>query len=207
MKLFIVFIIALLSFSQVVFAAEKSFVETTVTHDTIMQLRHGGYVLYMRHGTSDTSRPDRVPNVDLNDCSSQRPLTAEGVELAAKVGRAIRRAQIPVGEVFSSPMCRAKDTARAAFGANFIVLNHLRYTSNMTSGEKASMTPLTRALLSKPVAGKVNRVLVAHAPNLMDIMDYFPRLEGTVVVFKPLGDGLLKYLGSIPPAQWAKLLK
>jgi len=207
MKLFVALIIALLTLTQAAFAAEKPFVETTVTHDTLMQLRHGGYVLYMRHGTSDTSRPDRVPNVDLNDCSTQRPLTAEGVELAAKVGRAIRRAKIPVGEIFASPMCRAKDTARAAFGDDFIVLGHLRYTSNMASYEKAGMTPMSRALLSKPVEGKVNRVLVAHAPNLMDIMGYFPKIEGTVVVFKPLGNEGFKYLGSITPAQWPKLLQ
>jgi hypothetical protein len=87
------------------------------------------------------------------------------------------------------------------------VLDHLRYTANMTSEEKAPLMPLTRALLTKPVQGKTNRVLVAHAPNLMDIMGYFPKPEGTVVVFRPLGDKGFEYLGSIAPQQWPALLK
>lgn len=183
------------------------FNEIRATRDTIAQLRTGGYVLYMRHGTSDTSRPDRAPEVDLKDCSTQRPLTEEGRKLAASVGEAMRKAKIPVGEIFASPLCRAKDSALAAFGPNFTVLDHLRYTANMTDEEKTPLMPLTRALLTKPVHGKTNRVLVAHAPNLMDIMGYFPKPEGTVVVFRPLGDKGFEYVGSIAPQQWPALLK
>jgi len=40
----------------------------------------------LRHGATDNSRPDRVPAVDLKDCATQRPLTAEGRQIAAKVG-------------------------------------------------------------------------------------------------------------------------
>lgn len=208
MKSIIAFAITLTMLPLPAFATEPPpFVEIPATRDTIAQLRAGGYVLYMRHGTSDTSRPDRVPNVDLNDCSTQRPLTEEGKKLAASVGEAIRRAKIPVGEVFASPMCRTKDTALAAFGPNFTVLDHLRYTANMTDEDKAPLMPMTRALLAKPVPEKTNRVLVAHAPNLMDIMGYFPKPEGTVVVFRPLGDKGFEYLGSIAPQQWPSLLK
>lgn len=208
MKRLFAFIITLAAWLQPVFAAEPaSFSERPVTREIIAQLRSGGYVLYMRHGNSDTSRPDRVPNVDLNDCSTQRPLTEEGRKVAASVGEAIRKAKIPVGEIFVSPMCRTKDSARAAFGAEFTVVDHLRYTSNMTDEEKAVMMPQTRALLSRLVQGRINRVLVAHAPNLMDIMGYFPKPEGTVVVFRPLGDKGFEYVGSIAPQQWAALLK
>lgn len=208
MKRLFAFIITLAAWLQPVFAAEPaSFSERPVTREIIAQLRSGGYVLYMRHGNSDASRPDRVPNVDLNDCSTQRPLTEEGRKVAASVGEAIRKAKIPVGEILVSPMCRTKDSARAAFGAGFTVVDHLRYTSNMTDEEKAVMMPQTRALLSGPVHGRVNRVLVAHAPNLMDILGYFPKPEGTVVVFRPLGDKGFEYVGSIAPRQWAALLK
>lgn len=204
----IAFVIALAILPQPAWAAEPPpFTEIPATRETVAQLRAGGYVLYMRHGTSDTTRPDRVPNVDLNDCSTQRPLTEEGKKLAASVGEAIRRAKIPVGEIFVSPMCRTKDTALAAFGPNFIVLDHLQYTANLTDEEKAVMMPKTKALLAKPVQGKANRVLVAHAPNLMDIMDYFIKPEGTVAIFRPLGDKGFEYVGSIAPQQWAELLK
>lgn len=185
--------------------ATPAFVEQQVSPALLKQLRGGGYVLYMRHGNTDTSRPDRVPSVDLNDCSTQRPLTAEGRQVAADVGKAISRAKIPVGEIFSSPLCRAKESAKAAFGERYTVDNLLMYTANMTTEEKQPVVARTRALLSAPVAAGSNRVLVAHAPNLMDLMGYFPKPEGTVVVFRPLGDGF-EYLGSIAPQQWKELL-
>lgn len=178
------------------------FIEKAATPALIKQLRNGGYVLYMRHGNTDTSRPDRQPSVDLDDCSTQRILTEQGRRVAASVGRQIRKARIPLGEIFSSPLCRAKDTALAAFGANFSVNNLLRDTSNMSTSEKAPMLDATRELLSRPVEGRVNRVVVAHAPNLMDIFGYFPRHEGTVVIFKPMSNKNFKYIASIAPTQW-----
>jgi len=55
-----------------------AFVEKMATRETISQLRKGGYVLYLRHGYTDNSRPDRYPAVDLNDCQTQRVLSDEG---------------------------------------------------------------------------------------------------------------------------------
>ena len=208
MKTAIALFVALATLPSPAAAAEPAaFVEKPVTPAIIKQLRAGGYVLYMRHGTTDTSRPDRVPSVDLDDCSTQRPLTEEGVRVAAQVGRAIRKAKIPVGEVFSSPLCRAKETALAAYGANFTVNNLLMYTANMTTEEKEPVIKETRALLSTPVPGRTNRVLVSHAPNLMDLMGYLPKPEGVVVIFKPLGGNEFEYLGSIAPRQWREIFQ
>ena len=66
------------------------FVEIPATRETLNQIRTGGFVLYLRHGYTDNSRPDRMPNVNLNDCSTQRPLTDEGRKLARNVGEAMR---------------------------------------------------------------------------------------------------------------------
>jgi len=214
MKPFIALLLALALFPLPAAAAEPpavekppAFVEKPVTPELIKQLRAGGYVLYLRHGNTDTSRPDRVPSVDLDDCSTQRPLTEEGVRVVTRVGEAIRKAKIPVGEIFSSPLCRAKESAAAAFGANFVIDNLLMYTANMTTEEKKPVIDKTRALLSAPVSAGANRVLVAHAPNLMDLMGYFPKPEGTLVVFRPLGEGGYEYLGNIAPKQWQEVLR
>lgn len=193
-------------FAQSVGAAEYiPFVVKTATVETIRQLRAGGFVLYMRHGPTDTSRPDRVPRVDLNDCSSQRPLSEAGRTLSARVGAAIKKAAIPVGEVLASPMCRTKATAEAAFG-RYEVDPYLMYTSNLTAKEKEPRIANTRRLLSKPVAPGTNRVIVAHAPNLMDVMGYFPKPEALVVVFRPLGDLGFEYVATIFPDQWSELV-
>lgn len=207
-SIFSFLLIALMTFPAI--AAESAtppaFPEHPISTKLFKQLRGGGYVLYMRHGSTDTTRPDRVPSVDLNDCSTQRPLTEEGRQMSAEVGKAIRKAGIPVGEVYSSPLCRAKESALAAFGGKFTVDNLLMYTANMTSDEKGPVIERTRTLLTAPVPKGSNRIIVAHAPNLMDLMGYFPKPEGTVVVFRHKDAGF-EYLGSIWPQHWPELLR
>ncbi|NVO06298.1 MAG: histidine phosphatase family protein [Rhodoferax sp.] len=190
--------------------AETAFVEKMATPALLTELRKGGYVLYMRHGTTDNSRADRAPAVDLNDCSTQRVLNDDGRKLAASLGQTLVRAKIPVGEVFHSPLCRARESAELAFPALRGKLQqelNLAYTANLTAEEKKPVLAATRKLVSMPVAAGSNRVLVAHAPNMADLMGYFVKPEGTVVVLRPLGNDQFEYIASIPPSLWPALLK
>jgi hypothetical protein len=50
-----------------------------------------------------------------------------------------------------------------------------------------------------------NRVLVAHGPNLADVMGYFVKPEGTVVVVQPRGQNKFDYLATVTPDQWSAL--
>lgn len=186
------------------------FVEKLATPKLLDEVRRGGFVLYMRHGNTDNSRADAVPKIDLNDCATQRVLSDEGRQVAARVGQYLREARIPVGEVIHSPMCRARDSAQLAFpqaGDKLRPEPGLTYSSNLTTEEKQPVLVKTRELVSIPVAAGTNRVLVAHAPNLADLMGYFVKPEATVVVLRPLGEGRFDYLASIHPAMWPKLLK
>ena len=186
------------------------FVEKLATPKLLDEVRRGGFVLYMRHGNTDNSRADAVPKIDLNDCATQRVLSDEGRRVAARVGQYLREARIPVGEVIHSPMCRARDSAQLAFpqaGDKLRPEPGLTYSSNLTTEEKQPVLVKTRELVSIPVAAGTNRVLVAHAPNLADLMGYFVKPEATVVVLRPLGEGRFDYLASIHPAMWPKLLK
>lgn len=212
MKIKSILFLFFLFFSTAIFADVKSqssakgFKEIDATPELLQAIQKGGYVLYMRHSLTDTSRPDQVP-LDLNDCNKQRPLSVTGRKLAEALGEQIRKAGIPVGEIMASPMCRAKHTAEEAFGKGNIQLDELLlYTSHLTKAEKAPRVVNTTKLVSKPVEPGSNRILVAHAPNMYDLMGYFPKLEGTVVVFQPMGD-TYKYLGSIKPHDWLWLLK
>lgn len=199
-------LVALLLAPLLVAAADQApaFAEKLADKALLQQVRHGGYVLYMRHGTTDNSRPDRTPSVDLDDCATQRPLTDEGRQLAARVGESVRKAKLPIADIHVSPLCRAKESAGAAFGQKFQVNKDLMYTANLTSEQKKPILEATRQLLSRAVAAGSNRVIVAHAPNLMDLIGYFPK-EATLVIFQPRGDGRFDYLASIPPGRWAEL--
>lgn len=187
--------------------AQGAFVEIPLTQELLDQIREGGFVLYMRHGKTDSSIPDQVP-IDLEDCSTQRPLTEEGILEIAAIGQAIRQLGIPVGEIISSPLCRAKGSAAIAFGEDFEVNENLMYTAHLTTQQKAPIVAMTRQLVSTPVEVEgTNRVLVAHAPNIAEIMDYFPEVEGTVIIFKPLGQGEFQYVASILPTDWKAIIR
>lgn len=180
--------------------------EQALPRSQLPALRRGGLVVYLRHGLTDNSRTDRASGPDLADCGTQRPLSADGRRMAERVGAAMRRARWPVSEVLTSPMCRARDSAEAAFGTTYTVDPLLAYTANLSTAQKQPILAATRRWLSTPVQDGQLRVVVAHGPNLADLTGYFPT-EGTAVVFRPLGDGRFEYLGSVRPDQWDTLLR
>ncbi len=187
--------------------ATEPFKEIPPTAKLLNEVRGGGFVLYMRHGKTDSRQPDLSP-IDLDDCDTQRPLTDEGRREIVAVGEAVRRAGIPVGRIFASPLCRARESANLAYGSEIQIEPRLMYTAHLTTEQKRPIVAKTRELLSRRVEEPgVNRMLVAHAPNIADLMDYFPETGGTVIVFRPLGDGEFEYVASILPQDWAKLLE
>jgi hypothetical protein len=40
----------------------------------------------------------------------------------------------------------------------------------------------------------------------MEMIGYLPQPEGTIVVFKPMGDKHFKYIATIEPVQWNTLI-
>lgn len=184
--------------------------EIPATKETLKSLRGGGFVIYMRHAPTDTSKPDAVPMVDLKNCATQRNLSDEGRKLATSIGRSVQAGGIPVGEVIHSPFCRTRETAQLTFpgpGAKLREEPRLAYPSNMTAEEKKPVLDMTRQLLSAPVPAGTNRVLVGHAQNVAELMDLFVKPEGAMVIFRPKGDGKFDYVASIPPTAWAGLTK
>lgn len=175
------------------------------TAETIQALKQGGFVLYMRHTTSDTSKPDRTPTVDIKDCSTQRPLSDEGRRQAVHIGEAMRTFGIPVGEVLVSPYCRVKETAELAFGHHYTVRASLMTTSNLPEQEKKPLLEDLRALLAKPVPDGTNRLLLSHNAPLMDAVGIFPKPEGVVLVFRPDGKGGADHVATIKPNDWNRL--
>lgn len=191
-------------------ATAKKFSEIPASKALLDEVRKGGFVLYLRHGKTDNSRADRYPGLDLTDCTTQRVLNEEGRKMAADIGSALRKARLPIGEIRVSPLCRTRDTVALALpGQTAAPDSGLMYTANLTSAEKAPVLARTGELLGTPVSDGSNRLVVAHGPNLMDLIGYFPK-EGTLVIFRPLGGEpapSFRYVASIPPAAWAELLR
>ena len=79
------------------------------------RLRAGGLVLLMRHASTVEGLGD-PPNFRLGDCSTQRNLSEAGRAEARRVGERLRREGVPIAQVYTSPWCRCRETARIAFG-------------------------------------------------------------------------------------------
>ena len=168
------------------------------------ELRPGGYVIFLRHAATDRSVPD-AERVNLEDCSTQRPLSDAGRDQARQIGRAMATRGIPVKTVLSSPYCRCLETARLAFGkaesASFL---HFAVDADADTRSRIS-TELRRRLGTPPAPG-TNTVLVAHTANLREATGVWPKTEGVMHVFRPTSTGGYVHVGQIDPAEWTRVL-
>ena len=78
-------------------------------------LRAGGHVALIRHASTEPGLGD-PPGYRLDDCSTQRNLSARGREESRRLGEHLRKEGVVVEKVYTSPWCRCRDTAMEAFG-------------------------------------------------------------------------------------------
>ncbi|WP_207539175.1 histidine phosphatase family protein [Sabulicella rubraurantiaca] len=168
------------------------------TEEGVALLRGGGLNLYLRHAITDRSQSDTGRR---GDRSGQRNLSAEGRAQAAALGAAFRRHRIPVTEVLSSEVFRARDTAELAFGAARVIPALI--ADDYTPGDARADAAEVSRLLSQTVPGG-NRVLVGHIVPMGMILGRslsqaeFP--EGAMGLFRPSGTDW-RFLGFLAAQQ------
>lgn len=180
-------------------------VATELSGDAMLKaLKGGGYVIYLRHDRTDTSRSDTVP-IDLKDCAKQRPLSDAGRAHARTIGLAFKATGIPVDQVFASPVCRAADTAALAFpDAKRTTPRALVYTLVLPKEQLAVAAEELRKILATPPRAGTNTVLVGHTTNLKEAAGLWPKHEGGALIFRPDGHGAFALAGSIDPADFER---
>lgn len=139
----------------------------------LRRLQEGGYTLYVRHGEANVGTDQ--PGFLFGDCSTQRNLSEKGRVQAERYGNTIRRLHIPVAPpVFTSPFCRAKESAMLAFGTEQMLMDPFWYyvyqlnTMIPPYVQFSILTRLTAILEQLPPEG-ANRFIIAHS---------FPRSVG-----------------------------
>jgi phosphohistidine phosphatase SixA len=154
---FVIFIVLLgfCSTAEVAGAADAA--------DAWKALRAGGHVALMRHADAPGGVGD-PPGFRVEDCATQRNLSAKGRADAEKIGSRLKGEGIAFEKIVSSPWCRCIDTARlldlgmveteATFG-NVVVLRDQRET--LTAG--------ARALIARWTA-RGNLLVVTHGANI-----------------------------------------
>jgi len=189
--------VMILNVNQVVFAKTKS------VEQLVAALQSGGHIIYMRHSMTKHDQDDLFSEV-LGDCSQQRNLSAEGRSLATMIANTITQLAIPIGQVYSSPYCRTKETAQLTF-KQFDVVPDLAFSLRKDKNESKRLGEQLRAMMLKTTLTADNTVFVGHTSNLRDGLGVWPKPEGVWVIFKKTEQGI-NYLGMIRPADWADRL-
>lgn len=161
----------------------------------IPELQKGGYVIFFRHAATDRSQGD----TDLSRCETQRNLNDQGRDESRTIGEAFTQLNIPVGDVLSSPYCRARDTAQIAFGR----YEESDAITNLT-GDDPDRTAKLRELLSTTPESNANLVMVAHGINIINAANIRLR-EGEAGVFLPQGNGQFEFVARVMPDEWLQL--
>jgi hypothetical protein len=162
------------------------------------QLRQGGYVLFLRHTSTDFSQDDsRMKSFE--DCATQRNLTDKGRAEARALGEHVKRLKIPIGEVLASPFCRTMETARLAFGK-------ARATNDVRGGPLSAddpkrYQPLRLRLGTTPAAG-TNTVLSSHGNPFRAVAGPPYLAEGEIAVVRPEGGEKFSVIARIRPTDW-----
>lgn len=81
----------------------------------LAELRSGGVAVFVRHSKTTPGVGDPA-GWRLEDCSTQRNLDEDGRAQARRIGAWFKKRGIAPTTVRNSPWCRARDTARLAFG-------------------------------------------------------------------------------------------
>jgi hypothetical protein len=166
--------------------------------EVLAQLRQGGYVLFLRHTSTDFSQDDsRMKSFE--DCATQRNLTDNGRAEARALGEHVKRLKIPIGEVLASPFCRTMETARLAFGK-------ARATNDVRGGPLSAddpkrYEPLRLLLGTKPAAG-TNTVLSSHGNPFRAVAGPPYLAEGEIAVVRPEGGDKFSVIARIRLTDW-----
>jgi len=164
----------------------------------LQKLRSGGYVLYLRHTSTDFSRNDaRMKSYD--DCDNQRNLTDKGRDEARAIASHLKRLKVPVGAVLASPFCRTMETARLAFGSAR-PMQEVRGGPARTD-DPARYDPLKKLMSTKPPAGQ-NTALSSHGNPFYAVFGPPYLAEGEMAVIDP---SALAIVGRIRLEDWQAL--
>jgi len=175
------------------------------------RLVKGGYILHIRHAQrekwADSSAFDNYELVTGTDASKSSfskatCITPQGVEEAKLIGRVFELAKVRISKVYSSPSCRAWQTALHAFGDTYTKDNSLLNRSAIPPEQRTAFAKRLRALImGAEIAPGTNIALTGHGATIEwdrslvlddDQMDRRkPRLETGFFVLERVEDKLI----------------
>ena len=164
-------------------------------------LRDGGYVLYLRHTSTDFGEND-TQMTDYANCATQRNLTDGGRAEARAIGAALRALAIPVGRVLASPYCRTLETGRLVFGT---ATPSPAVRGGPARPDNPDRYAELRALLGTPVPRGTNVAIASHGNPFYGVAGPPHLAEGEMAVVEPLGDSRFRIVARVRKDDWEAL--
>lgn len=176
----------------------------------VARLVEGGYILYVRHGKTDSTFQDKLDKPNWwKSCDTRvhRPLSDEGRAQMMNMGNQMRELRIPVAKVVTSEYCRAVDSGLLLQIVPIVQDPALNYADAQRHLKRSDlqMAAGMRTLFSQPPPPGRNVILVAHVHGFNPALDAaFSQLaEAETVVIKPGGEGKFDIVGRIAADRWA----
>jgi phosphohistidine phosphatase SixA len=182
-----------------------------LTRAAFNDLKHGGFVVMIRHGKTDAVNAmteDKSP-LDLANCSDQAMLSEVGRDQARAIGKAFTSAAIPVGKVLASGYCRAIEMARLAFGKAeasdaLLLQNFVPVEGAPVPQPWPERVATMKKMVATPPEPATNTILVTHFPNVKAALGV--EIEfGDAVIVKPDGQGAARLVARIFAREWPSL--
>jgi phosphohistidine phosphatase SixA len=154
-------------------------------------LRRGGYIIYARHGQASVGLDH--PDLDFQNCLTQRNLSDLGRREAVYYGQILRYLRIPTSyPIVASPFCRAIETAQQAFGNTSVQVDPFWYhgyrlSSYLPPQEQSRILEALQARLEIIPPQGSNSVIISHSFPPGIALGQIPNM-GTVVI-RPRGQG------------------
>lgn len=150
------------------------------------KISKGGYLIFIRHATRDKKWDDAgydllETEVHNNGKNSSRfseneyfanavCLSKKGKVQARVMGEYFKNLDIPVGEIISSPICRARQTAELMFGKYDRLEKTFVYTNVFSQPKESRRKDLKTAFDKLSIEKDKNTIITAHGnvvlPNL-----------------------------------------
>jgi len=157
-------------------------------------LRENGAVALMRHGDAPGGAGD-PPGFKLDDCSTQRNLSAKGRQQATQMGQLLKRKRVLIGKVLSSPWCRCMDTARLLETGSVEVATTFSNAFVLQS-RRADLASGARQVI-EAWKGPGALLVVTHGANISALTGVQPA-QGDIVVVKAERRGRIRAIDRIP---------
>ena len=187
-----------MSWSGVVYGQSKA------RESIVESLKHGGYVLVMRHASSPRDVPSKQ-TANPDNVKLERQLDENGRRGAIAMGQTLRDRRIPIGEVLSSPTYRAMETVRfAQLPTPHAVVELGDGGQSMQGATDAQGRWLRDHAAQFPK--DTNTFIVTHMPNISRAFPEWGAVaDGETVVVGPDGHGGATVVTRILIDDWPRL--